>query len=129
MSGVLEGDTYPGTALVADVRVSCDLPRDGSALVASLNGSVLLAPLPPERWLTFIGDLDDDKAERLEHDTSVDAITASLDRRITAAICLTDVAWVAPFRMHRRIVQHLAARHRFLLGHAAYLSSPSAAKA
>jgi 2-polyprenyl-6-methoxyphenol hydroxylase-like FAD-dependent oxidoreductase len=62
--GVLAGQTYPGTALVADVAVSCNLPRDGSALIASPAGYVLLAPLPDERWLTFAGDLDDDEIGR-----------------------------------------------------------------
>src|SRR5919202_768042 len=31
MAEVLTGETYPGTALVADLQVSCALPRDGSA--------------------------------------------------------------------------------------------------
>ena len=31
----LEGSTYSGSALVADIQVSCGLPRDGSALLAS----------------------------------------------------------------------------------------------
>jgi len=36
----------------------------------------------------------------------------------------TDVAWFAPFRMHRRIVSRLTAGRRFLIGDAAHLSSP-----
>jgi hypothetical protein len=46
MAENLAGETYPGTALVADVAASCDLPRDGSALIATPAGYVLLAPLP-----------------------------------------------------------------------------------
>jgi 6-methylpretetramide 4-monooxygenase / 4-hydroxy-6-methylpretetramide 12a-monooxygenase len=124
MGGVLTGETYPGTALVADVRVSCELPRDGSALIVSPAGYVLLAPLPEERWLTFIGDLEDDEAGRLEHDTSAGAVAASIGRRVTGAIRLTDVAWAAVFRMHRRMVPQLADKRRFLLGDAGHLSSP-----
>ena len=58
MAESLLGTTYPGTALAADVRVSCGLPRDGGALIASPAGYVLLAPLPDERWICFIGELD-----------------------------------------------------------------------
>jgi 2-polyprenyl-6-methoxyphenol hydroxylase-like FAD-dependent oxidoreductase len=36
----------------------------------------------------------------------------------------TDVAWLAPFRMHRRIVSRLEDGRRFLIGDAAHLSSP-----
>jgi 2-polyprenyl-6-methoxyphenol hydroxylase-like FAD-dependent oxidoreductase len=38
MAEALEGETYPGAALVADVRVRCRLPRDGGALVATPVG-------------------------------------------------------------------------------------------
>jgi 6-methylpretetramide 4-monooxygenase / 4-hydroxy-6-methylpretetramide 12a-monooxygenase len=55
MAETLAGSTYPGTALVADLRVSCGLPRDGSGLVGSPAGYVLLAPLPGGRWLSFLG--------------------------------------------------------------------------
>jgi 6-methylpretetramide 4-monooxygenase / 4-hydroxy-6-methylpretetramide 12a-monooxygenase len=125
MDEVLAGETYPGTALVADVTVSCDLPRDGSALIATPAGYVLLAPLPDERWLTFIGDLDDDEAERLTNDRSRTAVAASLARRIPGNLVeLADVGWAAAFRMHRRMTPRLADGRRFLLGDAGHLSSP-----
>ena len=124
MAGVLAGDTYPGTALSADVVVSCALPRDGSALIASPAGYVLLAPLPGERWITFIGDLAEDEAERLTRDTSVAALAASLERRTGSSVQLDEVGWASVFRMHNRAVPNLADRRRFLLGDAGHLSSP-----
>jgi 2-polyprenyl-6-methoxyphenol hydroxylase-like FAD-dependent oxidoreductase len=104
MDEALEGDTYPGLALVADVRVSCGLPRDGSALVATPAGYVLLAPLPDERWITFVGDLQQGEAERLASDTSIDAVAAMMQQRIATDIQVQDVAWAAQFRMHNRLV-------------------------
>jgi 2-polyprenyl-6-methoxyphenol hydroxylase-like FAD-dependent oxidoreductase len=93
MAGNLAGETYPGTALVADVAVSAALPRDGSALIATPAGYVMLAPLPNVRWITFIGDLDDDEAERLTRDTSMNAVAATMARRIPDALVeLTDDA-------------------------------------
>ena len=125
MGEELEGSTYPGTALVADVGVSCGLPRDGSALIATPEGYVLLAPLPSERWITFVGDLDENEAQTLATDRSRDAIAAAIGRRVQADILrVDDVAWAAAFRMHRRLVPRLADRRRFLLGDAGHLSSP-----
>jgi 6-methylpretetramide 4-monooxygenase / 4-hydroxy-6-methylpretetramide 12a-monooxygenase len=125
MAGELAGETYPGTALVADVTVSCGLPRDGSALVASPAGYVMLAPLPDERWLTFIGDLGDDEAERLTRDRTRPAVSAIMAGRIPRQVAdVTGVGWAAAFRMHKRMTPNLADGRRFLLGDAGHLSSP-----
>jgi 6-methylpretetramide 4-monooxygenase / 4-hydroxy-6-methylpretetramide 12a-monooxygenase len=120
----LTGSTYPGTALVADIQLRTDLPRDGSALVATPAGYVLLAPLPGGRWLTFVGDLDDGEVALADGDTA-DAVLATVARRIPPAVLqIDDVAWASTFRMHRRLVPRLADSRRFLLGDAGHLSSP-----
>jgi len=124
MAEELAGETYPGTALVADVQVLCDLPRDGSALIASPQGYVLLAPLPDNRWITFIGDLTEGEAGILQGDLSTAAIAATLEHRVAESVRLNDVNWAATFRMHHRQAPELAAHRRFLLGDAAHLSSP-----
>src|SRR5216684_4837268 len=80
----LAGSTYPGTALVADVSVTCGLPRDGSALIGCPAGYVFLAPLPGGRWLTFVGDLDRLEAEELGRDPGPGPVTAAIGRRIPA---------------------------------------------
>jgi 2-polyprenyl-6-methoxyphenol hydroxylase-like FAD-dependent oxidoreductase len=120
----LSGATYPGTALVADVRVSCPVRRDASTLIATSEGYVLLGPLPGERWITFVGDLTPDEVARCESDPGFGAVRAAYDRRLGDAVVLEDVAWGAPFRMHHRIVSHLADGRCFLTGDAGHLSSP-----
>jgi 6-methylpretetramide 4-monooxygenase / 4-hydroxy-6-methylpretetramide 12a-monooxygenase len=125
MAEELAGSTYSGVGLAGDVRVSSALPRDGSALIASSHGYVLLAPLPEERWLTFIGDLDETEAAMLAGDCSRDAVAAVLGGRIPAElVTLDDVGWASMFRMHRRMAPRLADTRRFLLGDAGHLSSP-----
>ena len=124
LTGELAGETYPGTALAGDVQVACGLPRDGSALIASPQGYVLLAPLPGDRWITFIGDLHDDEAELLARDVSPPAVAACIRRRVPDAVRLTDIAWASTFRMHRRMAPRLAGERWFLLGDAGHLSSP-----
>lgn len=124
MDEPLIGETYPGTALVADVRVEVGLRRDGSALIASPEGYVYLAPLPGDRWIMFIGDLHQDEAALLQHSDPGDVVAAGLQRRVNGSVRLQDTAWAASFRMHRRLVSRLAGERRFLLGDAGHLSSP-----
>jgi 6-methylpretetramide 4-monooxygenase / 4-hydroxy-6-methylpretetramide 12a-monooxygenase len=124
MAEELVGETYPGTALAADVLVSCDLPRDGSALIAGAEGYVMLAPLPDKRWLAFVGDLEQREVDLLAHDRSVAAVAECFERRVGPALQVLDAGWAAPFRMHRRLVGRLAGDRRFLLGDAGHLSSP-----
>jgi 6-methylpretetramide 4-monooxygenase / 4-hydroxy-6-methylpretetramide 12a-monooxygenase len=131
MTEELAGETYPGTALVADVGVRCGLPRDGSALIVTPAGYVLLAPLPGGRWLTFIGDLADDESDRLTAsdgtagDRTANHVAAIMARRVPSHLVeVMDVRWAAAFRMHKRMTPNLADGRRFLLGDAGHLSSP-----
>jgi 2-polyprenyl-6-methoxyphenol hydroxylase-like FAD-dependent oxidoreductase len=124
MAGELAGTTYPGTALVAEVAVASGLPRDGSALIAAADGYVLLAPLPQERWITFIGDLHDDEARRLADHGPAGLVAEFMARRAGSSVRVQDVGWSAAFRMHRRAARQLAGNRRFLLGDAGHLSSP-----
>jgi hypothetical protein len=104
--------------------VTCGLPRDSAALIASPAGYVLLVPLPGEHWLTFIGYLDEDEAERLARDGASGVVAAALGRRVGQGIRMDQIAWASPFRMHRRLVPQLADGRRLLLGDAGHLSSP-----
>lgn len=124
MAETLQGATYPGTALAGDVKVRGNVPRDGGSLVATPHGYVLLAALPDERWITFIGTLDEDEERQLALDCSLEGIAAALHRRIRAQLVLEDVAWASLFQMQHRQAPRLAGERRFLLGDAGHLSSP-----
>jgi 2-polyprenyl-6-methoxyphenol hydroxylase-like FAD-dependent oxidoreductase len=125
MDESLAGSTYPGTALAADVQLSCSLPRDGSALIGCPTGYVFLAPLPGGRWLTFVGDLADREVAAVQAGPADGPVAAVVGRRLPAdLIRVDDVAWAGIFRMQRRIVPRLGDRRRFLLGDAGHLSSP-----
>ena len=124
MAETLAGTTYPGTSLVASGIMECGLPRDGGALIASPEGWVLLVPLPGGHWLTFVGDIDDGEAQWLASDPGTGAVAAMIERRVRQGIRVREIAWAAPFRMHRRLVPQLADGRCFLLGDAGHLSSP-----
>jgi 6-methylpretetramide 4-monooxygenase / 4-hydroxy-6-methylpretetramide 12a-monooxygenase len=93
-------------------------------LIASPEGWVLVVPLPGGNWLTFVGDLDEGEARRLTSDPATSAVAAMIERRVAQGIRVEEVAWAAPFRMHRRLVPQLANGRCFLLGDAGHLSSP-----
>ena len=118
MSEPLEGATYRGHFLVADIAMPAPFPRDEAGVVCSPDGLLLLAPLPGGRWISF-QDLEEDVES-----VSAEAIVARIQVRLGGQYRPTDVAWFAPFRMHRRIVARLADGRRFLIGDAAHLSSP-----
>src|SRR3984885_126720 len=124
MAETLAGTTYPGTSVVASGIMACGLPRDGSALIASAAGWVLVVPLPGGNWLTFVGDVNEDEAQTLTSDPKTGAVAAMIERRVALGIGVEEVAWAAPFRMHRRLVPQLADGRCFLLGDAGHLSSP-----
>jgi len=120
MSEPLEGATYQGHFLVADIAMQTPFPRDESRLVCGPDGLLLLAPLPGGRWISF-QDL-----EEAVQTVSAEDVVAHIKVRLGGKYEPTDVAWFAPFRMHRRIVSRLADGRRFLIGDAAHLSSPFA---
>jgi 2-polyprenyl-6-methoxyphenol hydroxylase-like FAD-dependent oxidoreductase len=118
MSEPFEGATYQGHFLVADVAMPGPFPRDEGGVICSRDGLLLLGPLPGGRWITF-----QDLEEEVETVSAADVV-ARIQVRLGGKHRPTDVAWFAPFRMHRRIVSRLADGRRFLIGDAAHLSSP-----
>ena len=118
MSELLEGTTYQGHFLVADIAMQAPIPRDQGSFFCGPKGLMLLSPLPGGRWLTF-QDL-----EETVQTVSAEEVLARTESRIGGRSRPTDVAWASPFRMHRRIVSRLADGQRFLIGDAAHLSSP-----
>ncbi len=118
MSEPLEGTTYRGNFLVADIAMPAPFPRDEAGVICGSNGLLLLAPLPGGRWISF-QDLEDDVDS-----VSPAQVVARVESRLGEKYRPTDVTWHAPFRMHRRIVSRLADGRRFLIGDAAHLSSP-----
>jgi 6-methylpretetramide 4-monooxygenase / 4-hydroxy-6-methylpretetramide 12a-monooxygenase len=114
----LEGTTYRGQFLVADIAMPSPLPRNEAGVVCTSEGLLLLAPLPGGRWISFM-DLEE----------GVDAVTAEevatrVSARLDGRFRPSEVGWFAPFRMHRRIVSRLVHKRRYLIGDAAHLSSP-----
>jgi 2-polyprenyl-6-methoxyphenol hydroxylase-like FAD-dependent oxidoreductase len=118
MAEPLEGATYEGHFLGADIAMQAPFLRDETSFVFGQDGLLLLTPLPGGRWISF-----QDLEENLESITA-DDVAARIELRLGGRCRPMDVGWFSPFRMHRRIVSRLADGRRFLIGDAAHLSSP-----
>ena len=53
MSQLLEGATYQGHFLGADIAMQAPFPWDQTSVICSQNGLLLLSPLPGGRWISF----------------------------------------------------------------------------
>jgi 2-polyprenyl-6-methoxyphenol hydroxylase-like FAD-dependent oxidoreductase len=117
----LDGETYGGRFIVADVKLALPTPPGRARIVVGPSGFALLSLLPESRFLIFVNrDEDDQGAEP----PPAGRLAALLNTRIGADVGLSDLRWTSYFRMHRRVVPTLSDGRRFLLGDAGHLSSP-----
>jgi len=117
----LEGETYDGRYFVADVKVRLLCPPECGRLIVGSAGFVLFSPLPDDRWLIFVNCDEEDTRRELPTAAELGAL---LNARTGIDVGLSDLRWISPFRMHKRVVERLSDGRRFLLGDAAHLSSP-----
>lgn len=119
----LQGDTYAGQYIVADISMELPHEPEESMVFVGDEGFVLLAPLPENRWLTFV-DLDPDFPVIDQRETpELAQVSALLKRRIGVDAGISDLSWASHFVMHKRIARRLSDGRRFLMGDAAHLSS------
>ena len=117
----LDGETYGGRYIVADVNLVFPCPPGRGRVVVGASGFVLISPLPEGRFLIFVNR---EKADRNEGPPSAFELAALLNARVGTDVGLTDLRWVSYFLAQRRVVPALGAGRRFLLGDAGHLSSP-----
>nr|MBA3617646.1 FAD-dependent monooxygenase [Rubrobacteraceae bacterium] len=90
MSEPLEGTTYQGHFLVADIAMQAPVPRDQGSFFCGPDGLMLLAPLPGGRWLTF-QDLEEGVQTVSDED-----VAARTEVRLGGRSRPTDVTWFSP---------------------------------
>jgi 2-polyprenyl-6-methoxyphenol hydroxylase-like FAD-dependent oxidoreductase len=112
-----EGIAYDEAFALADVRLDWPLPDDESHAFLGPEGVIVGIPLPAQG------------AWRLVTDAAIENPTLDDFARILAArgappAKLSDASWIAPFRIHRRIVPKYRTGRVFLAGDAAHIHSP-----
>ena len=117
----LDGETYGGRFIVADVKLTLPASPGRARIIVGPSGFVLLALLPESRFLIFVNR---DEADQNEALPSAADLAALLKARIGADVGLSDLRWISYFQMHKRVAPALSDGRRFLLGDAGHLSSP-----
>jgi 2-polyprenyl-6-methoxyphenol hydroxylase-like FAD-dependent oxidoreductase len=117
----LDGETYDGRFIVADVKLDLPCPPESGRVIVGPTGFGLFSPLPENRWLIFVNRDETDTRPELP---TAGALGALLNARTGIDLALHDLRWVSYFKMHKRAAGRLSDGRRFLLGDAGHLSSP-----
>ena len=117
----LDGVTYAGRYIVADVKLAFPCPPGRGRVAVGPTGFVLISPLPEGRFLIFVNR---DEADLDERPPSAPELAALLNTRIGTEVGLSDLRWISYFLAQRRVVPVLSDGRRFLLGDAGHLSTP-----
>ena len=75
----LDGETYDGRYIVADVKVRLPYPPECGRVIVGPTGFVLVSPLPDDRWLIFVNR---DEADTRPALPTADELGALLDARV-----------------------------------------------
>jgi 2-polyprenyl-6-methoxyphenol hydroxylase-like FAD-dependent oxidoreductase len=115
-----EGEAYPESFLLADVRLSWALPPKQVQVFVSAGGVMVVAPMPEGRH-RVVATLDP-APER----PSVGDIEALLHQRgPSAGARVHELGWSGRFRVHRRIAERYRLGRVLLAGDAAHVHSPA----
>lgn len=115
-----DGERYPDSFVLADVRMRWPLQSEGS-LFFSADGVLVVVPLPDGSY-RLVATL-----ENAPEHPAIGDVQAILDQRALAAQPgkVTDVIWSSRFRVHHRLASTYRSGSLFLAGDAAHVHSPA----
>ncbi len=116
-----QGGAYEESFVLADVRMSGDVPVDEVILFWATAGLTVVAPLPDGSY-RIVAPVSD-----APESPSVELIQQLLDTRGSGAgrMVVTDVIWGSRFRIHHRVADTYRAGRLLLSGDAAHVHSPA----
>jgi 2-polyprenyl-6-methoxyphenol hydroxylase-like FAD-dependent oxidoreductase len=116
-----QGEAYPQSFVLADVRMGWALPDDEVQLFFSPDGLVVVAPLPQGHH-RVVATMDEAPA-----DPSLSDVQALLDARGPQAQRprVEEVFWSSRFRVQHRVAARFREGGVFLCGDAAHVHSPA----
>lgn len=115
-----EGEAYPESFLLADVRMSWPLPPKQVQVFVSKGGVMVVAPMPGG-WHRVVATL-----EPAPERPSVADIEGLLRQRgPSAGARVHEVGWSGRFRVHRHIAERYRLGRVLLAGDAAHVHSPA----
>ncbi|MEU9842817.1 FAD-dependent monooxygenase [Actinomadura sp. NPDC048032] len=116
-----EGDAYPQSFVLADVRLDWAGGSEEVMLFFSAEGVTVVAPLPGGRH-RIVATVDEAPKEPTAADVQA-LLDARGPRRRPALV--EDVVWSSRFRVHHRLAARYRAGRVFLAGDSAHVHSPA----
>lgn len=115
-----EGDTYPGTALLADVVIDTAIPANEARVHVNARGVVTMFPMDEHiRRIVVIAP-----GEKLPDRADLDWLQARSRSAGYAKTEIRQVLWSNAFRVHRRVASAMRCNNVFLAGDSVHTHSP-----
>ncbi len=116
-----EGEPFPQSFVLADVRLETDLPSDEFHIFIKEHGLLALFGFQGNRFRIIASDPPPDAAD---HPT-LETIQHIVAERGPAGIRVSDPVWIAAFHIQFRMVASFRKGRIFVLGDAAHIHSPA----
>jgi 2-polyprenyl-6-methoxyphenol hydroxylase-like FAD-dependent oxidoreductase len=119
-----EGEAYPETFLLADVKMEGPLDHIHIHLFLTGEGLVGVFPFRGDRWRIIVST-EDEVEKQAGGDVQLDEIQAVVESRTQSGIRLTDPVWISRFRISHRKIPEFRVGRVFFAGDAAHIHSPA----
>jgi 2-polyprenyl-6-methoxyphenol hydroxylase-like FAD-dependent oxidoreductase len=119
-----EGEAYPETFLLADVKIDGPLDHIHIHLFLTGQGLVGIFPFRGDRCRIIVNTQAGSESEPVG-DLQFDEIQAIVESRTNARIRITDPVWMSRFRISHRKIPDFRVGRVFLAGDSAHIHSPA----
>jgi 2-polyprenyl-6-methoxyphenol hydroxylase-like FAD-dependent oxidoreductase len=119
-----EGDAYPETFLLADIKMEGPLDHIHIHLFLTGEGLVGVFPFRGDRCRIIVST-QEDLEKQVAGDLQLDEIQGIVDSRTNFGISLTDPVWVSRFHISHRKIPGFRVGRAFFAGDSAHIHSPA----
>ena len=119
-----EGDAYPETFLLADVKMEGPLDHVHIHLFLTGEGLVGVFPFRGDRWRIIVS-IQEELEKQEAGDLQLDEIQTIVESRTKSGIRLTDPVWISRFHIAHRKIPEFRVGRIFFAGDSAHVHSPA----